>query len=82
MSDYITEEMSEIKQLELYFPHGITREQGYDIAHLAQEIAKARVSEGGMRMLSNPFFGEELKFSEDVMQFIYGYKERQMDEKQ
>lgn len=67
--------MSEIKALILTFPHGASQRDCDHIARMVQGIVKAGVSEGGMQCISKyGMYVDDMKFSEDTMEYTYGHK--------
>jgi len=63
-----------IKFLNLYFPHGTSIKECEYIAQKIQDVVKAGVSEGGMQPTSKyGMYDENCKFSEEAMQYTYGY---------
>lgn len=66
----------EIRVVHLCFPAGITAKQAQEIAINAEAYAEAGMSQGGMRLLSGSIGETECEWSEDEMEFIYGYERR------
>ncbi len=67
-----------INLLELTFPEGIEMEDAQKIAQVAELITNFGVSQGGYKMLTNPFYADEegIKFSENVAEFVLSYKRK------
>jgi hypothetical protein len=64
----------DIFSLVLVFPHGATVNSIQRIAQMSESIVTAGISEGGYTPLSKyGVFDPECKYSDDSMQFIFGY---------
>jgi hypothetical protein len=62
-----------VKSLELVFPYGESEIICDRIAQYANEIAASKVSEGGMKPLTNPYYDEHMKFSDSEMVYVFGH---------
>jgi hypothetical protein len=68
--------MSDIKTVTLSFPHGISMREAQAISIRAELVTNQGISEGGYRMLTNPFMmgdDEPLEFSKDEAHFLFSY---------
>ena len=66
--------MSEIKQLNLCFPHGTTIYKCEEIVRLAEKIVSAGVSEGGFATTNHYGINvEDVTFSDDCMHYVFGH---------
>ena len=71
-----------IYRLTLDFPNGISVDTAQKYSQLIDVLDESSVSQGGFTMLSNPYFDEPMEFSDNEMNFVYGYKKMTKEERE
>lgn len=71
-----------IYRLTLDFPNGISVDSAQKYAQLIEVIDESSVSQGGFAMLGNPYMDEPIEFSDNEMNFVYGYKKMTKEERE